>query len=141
MKDPKLEENIKEICKFVEFWTKFHELYKEAIAKNPVPADKTNMFIATKDLVSNRFNDLLDALEIRHGERMTKCLPIFEILSLDDFSTMSDEKLDRLTDHWSDSYFYLYGILNRLKKKKRRIEKFNRFFFVIKKMVTRGGSR
>ncbi|MDD5439359.1 MAG: hypothetical protein PHS37_04155 [Candidatus Omnitrophica bacterium] len=141
MKDKTLEHNIKETQVFVEFWTKFHELYKQTVAQNPVPVGKTNLFVLTKDLVSSRFDDLMDQLEIRSAERMVKCMPIYEILSLNDFSTMSDEKLTHLTDCWTESYYYLYGLLSRFKKKRKRIEKFNRFFFVAKKLLAQGVGR
>jgi len=141
MVDKKLEENIKKTQTFLEFWTKFDELYREAVSERTVSGPKTEIFISTRSLVNSRFEDFMDALGIGRTDRMIKCGFVYEILSLEDLDTMSDERLNKIRECWTDSYIYLYSVLNRLKKKKQRIEKFNRFFFITKRLITRGGRR
>lgn len=141
MKDKKLEENIKKTHQFLEFWSKFHELYRDALSDNGTSDYRGEMFLSTRGLVNSRFEDLMDSIEINSRERVSKSFPIYEILSVNDLSAISDEKLSRLDDCWMDSYIFLSSLLNRFKKKKQRIEKFNKFLFITKRWVTRGGKK
>jgi len=132
MIDKKLEDNIKNTKRFLEFWSKFHEIYSEAMSSNcVVPKDEAD-FRSTRMLVNSRFQDLMDFAGIKHGERLTKALSIYEILSIENLKDISDEKIAKIEDSWTDSYVYLSSILGRFQKKKKRIEKFNRIVFVAK---------
>lgn len=134
MVDKKLEENIKKTQMFLEFWGTFHEMYKDMVKSGMMLiGNKLDAFSSTKGIVNSRFEDLMDFLEISPREKMEKCYPIYEILSFNDFSAVSDEKINRIKDCWTDSYIFLYALLNRFKRKKQRIEKFNKLFYVVKK--------
>ncbi|MFH1790952.1 MAG: hypothetical protein ABH885_03080 [Candidatus Omnitrophota bacterium] len=134
MKDRKLEDNIKKTGVFLEFWTKFHELYRDAVSGN---SPDREMFISTRSLVNSRFDELMDSLGVGSREKIDKCIPFYEILSIEDLSAMSDEKQVKIGDFWTDSYIYLYSRLDSLKRKKRRIEKFNRTVFMAKRLLSR----
>jgi len=141
MIDKKLEDNIKRTHKFLEFWSKFHELYRDAVSERALTGYKGEMFISTRTLVNSRFDDLIESLEIGSREKVTRCFPVYEILSVDDLSAISDEKLNRLEDCWTDSYIFLSSLLSRFKKKKQRIEKFNKFLYITKRLIVRGGKK
>lgn len=141
MIDKKLESNIKDMKKFLEFWSKFHEIYNNAIAnKNSLNTDEEN-FLSTRSLVNFRFHDLMDSANIKPHNRLTRGSPIYEILSLESLSGISDDKLKRLEDCWTESFFYLSSILNRFQKKKNHIEKFNKFVFIMKNLIRRKGGK
>ncbi len=127
MIDKKLEDNIKNTKRFLEFWSKFHQLY----------SSKEENFLSTRTLVNSRFQDLMDSAGMKHSQRLTKGLPIYEILSIENLSGMSDEKLKRIEECWTDSYYFLRGVLNRFQKKKKRIERFNKLVFTIKGFLRR----
>ncbi len=127
MIDKKVEDNIKKTKRFLEFWSKFHELY----------SSKEENFLSTRILVNSRFQDLMDSVGMKHSQRLTKGFPIYEILSIENLSGMSDEKLKRIEECWTDSYSFLRSLLNRFQRKKRRIEGFNKSIFVIKSFLRR----
>ena len=127
MIDKKLEDNIKKMERFLEFWSKFHQLY----------SSKQDNFLSTRTLVNSRFQDLMDSVGMKHSQRLTKGFPVYEILSIENFSGMSDEKLKRIEECWTDSYHFLTSVLNQFKKKKKRIERFNKLVFVTKSFLKR----
>ncbi len=127
MIDKKLEDNIKNTKRFLEFWSKFHQLY----------SSKEENFLSTRTLVNSRFQDLMDSAGMKHSQRLTKGLPIYEILSIENLSGMSDEKLKRIEECWTDSYYFLTGVLKQFQKKKKRIERFNKLVFTIKSFLRR----
>ena len=127
MIDKKLEDNIKNAKRFLEFWSKFHELYSL----------KEENFLSTRTLVNSRFQDLMDSVGMKHSQRLIKGFPIYEILSIENLSGMSDEKLRRIEECWTDSYYFLTSVLNRFQKKKKRIERFNKLVFTIKSFLRR----
>jgi len=132
MIDKKLEEKIKQTQIFIEFWTKFHELYNNALSENEA-GPKTEVFLSTRELVNKRFEDTMDFLEFSQRYRLANCYPIYEILSVKDISHMSDEKRKRIDDFWTDSFIFIYAVMKRLKKRRQRIMKFNRFLYIAKK--------
>lgn len=135
MIDKKLEENIKRTKKFFEFWSKFHELYRGAIAHYDDSGAKEEEFLSTRSLVNSRFQDLMDVMALSHQDRLEKGVSVYEILSIDSLSEMSDDKLKKIEDFWTDSYIFLSSVLDRSRRKKRRIEKFNKFIFVTKNFL------
>ncbi|NQT22783.1 MAG: hypothetical protein HQ579_05000 [Candidatus Omnitrophica bacterium] len=132
MIDKKLEDNIKNTKRFLEFWSKFHEMHTELITGSAVLPKRQEDFRSTRTLVNSRFQDLMEFVGINQAERVTKAIPLYEILSIENTSDISDEKIARIEDYWTDSYIYLSFILGRLQKKKKRIERFNKFFFMAK---------
>jgi len=137
MKDKKLEDNIKKAEDFIEIWDKFHHIFKNALSEAHVTEEKDDEFIATKDLVNSRYEDLMDSLEVKPLKRFLISPTVYNILALDRISTMSDERLKIVAEDWSGAFEFLYSLLNRLRKKKKRIEGFNKFFFIMKKKFNR----
>ncbi len=138
MRDKQLEEYIKKTQTFLEFWCKFNHIFDQSICSASMDKVQGEDFIATRNLVNMKFEDLLDELGVPRARRIARCYPIYEILCLDDFSTMSDDKIAKLKDCWQESYIMLYSLLNRFKKKKKRIEKINGFILRTKRILTRG---
>ena len=142
MADKKIIENIKSIKKFLEFWTKFHEIYVNAVSSSKKTeedqyASRTmeDNFISTRSLVNSRFQDLMDLLSVNHADRMTKALCIYEVLSVESLSEMSDEKIEKIEDFWTDSFVFLSSLLIRFQTRKKRLEKFNRISLAIRGIV------
>ena len=132
MKDKRLEENIKKSKTFTDLWSKFNELYISAISQNSDQLAQSDMFIQTKPLINIKFEDLMDSVGLAHNRRIEKYYPVYEILSINDLSTMSDEKINRINECWTDTYIFLQFLMQRLKKKKDRIAKFNTLIFILK---------
>ena len=128
MIDRKLEGNIKKTKEFVEIWSNFRRIFKNNDEKN---------FLATRTLVNSRYDDLMDSIGEKPIKRFIKNEPLYNILSLGNLSIMSDERLKKLDKDWDESSGYLSSLLERLKRKKRRIEGFNRFFFLLKNVIRR----
>ena len=105
---------------FLEFWSKFHELYR---------SDEEG-FLSTRMLVNSRFQDLMDFVGIKHSQRLTEGFPIYQILSIENLSGISDERFKKIEDYWTDSYLFLSSLLSRFQRKKKRIEKFNKLIFL-----------
>ena len=106
MIDKKLEDNIKNTKRFLEFWSKFHELYR---------TNEEN-FLSTRTLVNSRYQDLMDSIDIRHSQRATKGLPVYEILSIENLSGISDERSKKIEDYWTNSYVFLSSLLKQFQK-------------------------
>ncbi|MGB2705275.1 MAG: hypothetical protein WBC74_00210 [Candidatus Omnitrophota bacterium] len=128
MIDRKLEGNIKKTKEFVEIWGNFRKIFKNNDEKN---------FLATRTLVNSRYDDLMDSIGEKPIKRFIKNEPLYNILSLENLSIMSDERLKKLDKDWNESSGYLSSLLERLERKKRRIEGFNRFFFLLKNVIRR----
>ncbi len=126
MIDRKLEENIKKAKGFMEIWGNFRRTFKNNDEKN---------FLPTKTLVNSRYDDLMDSIGEKPIKRFTKNEPLYNILSLENLSMMSDGRLKSIEKDWEDSSVYLFSLLDRLERKKRRIEGFNRFFFLLKNVI------
>ncbi|MBL7156668.1 MAG: hypothetical protein ISS92_00750 [Candidatus Omnitrophica bacterium] len=137
MVDKKLEENIKKTKEFIEIWNKFHRIFKNAISENHLTEGKEKEFLSIKSLVNSRYEDLMDSLEVKPLGRFIISPFVYNVLSLEKLSIMSDEKLKIVDKDWKESSKFLDSLFNRLERKKRRIEGFNRFFFVLKKGITK----
>ncbi len=137
MIDRKLEANIKKTKEFIEIWDEFNRIFKNTISENHVSIDEEKEFLSTKALVNSRYEDLMDSLGVKPLKRFIMSPSIYNVLSLEKISIMSDEKFDTVDKDWEESSKFLTALLERLKTKKRRIEGFNRFFFVTKKAIRR----
>lgn len=137
MIDRKLEANIKKTKEFIEIWDGFNRIFKATISENHVSIDEEKEFLSTKALVNSRYEDLMDSLGVKPLKRFIMSPSIYNVLSLEKISIMSDEKFDTVDKDWEESSKFLTALLERLKTKKRRIEGFNRFFFVTKKAIRR----
>jgi len=128
MIDKILEVNIKKAKDFIEIWDNFRRIFKNNDVKN---------FLSTRKLVNSRYDDLMDSLGEKPLKRFVKNEALYNILSLGNLSIMSDERLRTLEGDWKESSRSLAAMLERLKKKKRRIEGFNRIVFTLKNRVRR----
>jgi len=137
MIDRKLEANIKKTKEFIEIWDKFNRIFKNTISGNHVSIDEEKEFLSTKTLVNSRYEDLMDSLGVKPLKRFIMSPSVYSVLSLEKISIMSDGKFDTVDKDWEESSRFLTALLERLKIKKRRIEGFNRFFFVTKKAIRR----
>ena len=137
MIDRKLEANIKKTKEFIEIWNEFNRIFKNTISENHVSIDEEKEFLSSKTLVNSRYEDLMDLLGVKPLKRFIMSPSIYNVLSLEKISIMSDEKFDTVDKDWEESSKFLTALLERLKIKKRRIEGFNRFFFVTKKAIRR----
>jgi len=128
MIDRSLEENIKRTKEFTEIWKNFRRIFKNNDEKN---------FRATKALANLRYDDLMDSIGEKPIKRFIKNEPLYNILSVEDLSMMSDARLKSLEKDWEESCAYLFSLLERLQRKRRRIEGFNKFFFLLKNATRR----
>jgi len=137
MVDKKLEENIKKTKEFIEIWNKFHSIFKNVITEDHITEGKEMEFLSIKELVSSRYEDLMDSLEVKPLRRFILSPFIYNVLSIDKLSTVSDEKLKVMDKDWVESDKFLSSLFGRLKRKKKRIEGFNKFLFVLKKNMSK----
>ena len=137
MIDRKLEANIKKTKEFIEIWDEFNRIFKNTISGNHVSIDEEKEFLSNKALVNSRYEDLMDSLGVKPLKRFIMSPSIYNVLSLEKISIMSDEKFDTVDKDWGESSKFLTALFERLKTKKRRIEGFNKFFFVTKKAIRR----
>ena len=137
MVDKKLEENIKKTKEFMEIWNNFHRIFKNAISRNTVNKGEEKHFLSTKELVNSRYDDLMDSLGVKPIKRFITGEPVYNILSLENLSIMSDERLAALDGNWKHSFELLRVVLSRLERKKRRLRGFSKFAFTLKKGMSK----
>lgn len=137
MIDKKLEANIKKTKDFIEIWGKFQRIFKMATSGDHVNANKEQEFLSTKYLVNSRYEDLMDSVGMKPLRRFIISPSIYNVLALDKLSMMSDERSKAIAKDWEESSRFLNSLLNRLERKKRRIEGFNKFVFVLKNRIRR----
>jgi len=137
MIDRKLEANIKKTKEFMEIWDKFNHIFKATISGDHVSINEEEEFLSSKALVNSRYEDLMDSLGVKPLKRFIMSPSIYSVLSLEKISIMSDEKLGMVDKDWKESSKFLTALFKRLESKKRRIEGFNRFFFMAKKGIRR----
>jgi len=133
MIDKKLENNIKKTKEFMEIWTKFRNIFDKTLSENILNREREKEFLSTRPLVDSRFDDLMDSLGAKPLRRFTTGASLYNVLSVDKLSTMSDEKTKELEKNWEESRKFLKALISRLEKKKRKIEGFNRFFLSLKR--------
>ena len=137
MIDKKLENNIKKTKDFIEIWSKFRNIFKNAVSGDHVSEDKEKELLSVRNLVDSRYEDLMDSLGVKPLKRFLASPSVYNVLSFKKLSIMSDEKLDAAGRDWEESSEFLTKVLDRLERKKKRIEGFNKFFFVLKKGMDR----
>ena len=63
MIDRKTETDIKSIKSFMEFWTKFHSIFTESIAKDIISNEDEAKFLETRDNIKAKYEELKNTLE------------------------------------------------------------------------------
>ena len=137
MIDKQLESNIRKAKEFIELWDKFHVVFRNTVSGNRVGEKEEQNFLSIRELVNSRYEDLMDSLEIKPLKRFTMNTALCNVLSLERISIMSDERQKAVDADWTESSRFLNSLLERLMRKKRRIESFNKFAFVLKKGINR----
>ena len=133
MTDKKIDHNIKKTKDFIESWKRFHNIFKGALLKAAVDKKKEEEFLLTKDLISVRYEELMDDVGVKPARRVLKSDSIYSVLSLDKFSNISDESLRNIDRQWRNSFELLEELLCRLERNKKRLGNFSRFSIIIKK--------
>jgi hypothetical protein len=133
MKDKRLEANIKKAKDFLEIWKKFHNVFRNVFSGNTINKKEERHFLSTRELVNSRYDDLMDSLGVKPIRRFITGEAVYSILSIEDLSVMSDEKLHMVERNWEESFTFLRSLLERLERKKRRIGGFNTVAFAVKK--------
>ena len=125
MIDKKTEIGIKAVRSFIEFWTKFHHIYKDTTSKGIISKEDEEIFLETKRMISDKYTELERMMEFKymlHG-RLTD--PVSDVLKVGGIRFISEDSLKRLDNDWKCSYVFLNSILERLKSNKKRLEQFN----------------
>lgn len=133
MVDRKLEANIKKTENFLEIWDKFHRIFENTLSGNSINKGEEKNFFSTKTLINARYDDLMDSLGVKPIKRFIKSEAIYNILSIRNLSVMSDRRSSLVCKDWQNSFEFLNSLLERLKRKKRRIKGFSRFSFLVKR--------
>ena len=133
MVDKNLEENIKKTKDFIELWKKLQEVFKNTTSESHINDEKELEFLNIKELVYSRYEDLMDSLGVKPLRRFIKSPSVYTILDIQKLAIMSDEKLKAVDKNWEDSWDFLNLLSRRLEKNKKRLEGFNRFFFMTRK--------
>ena len=133
MIDKKLEENIKKTKQFIDLWSSFRGIFTRSISDSRVRIDKEEEFLSTKELVTSRYEDLMDSLGEKPLKRFIVTPYIYNVLSLEKLSIMSDKRINEVRKDWEESNKFLKLLLSRLERKKHRIEGFNKFYLLLKR--------
>jgi hypothetical protein len=139
MNDKRLEKETQATEEFLEYWQKLSDLYKNALAQEKISKVNDEIFLCSKDMVSHKFENWMDLLCLSTKERVTRAYCFYEIFSIKEMHGFSDEKMKQIFDAWQSSFLFISGRLDRAKKKKKRLENINGFFYKVKKIFTRGG--
>jgi len=137
MIDKKTESDIKTVKGFLEFWTKFHSIYSDTLAKELISKEDEDKFLETRDMIKNKYEELKSSLEFKYMPHSRLTDPADDVLSVSGIRFVSERNLKRLEEDWRDSYIFLNNVLERLKDKKRRLEDFNTVGVLFKRFFNR----
>ncbi len=133
MIDKKTESDIKTVNSFLEFWTKFHSIYVEAVSKEIISDEDEAKFLGVRDVIKSKYEALSNSLEFKYASHSRLTDPVEGVLAISGIRLMSEKSLKKLSDDWRDSYVFLNSIAERLKNKKRRLGGFNPMAVSIKR--------
>jgi hypothetical protein len=139
MIDKKTETDIKAVKEFLEFWTKFHSIYKGAISMEAISKEDEDKFLQTKEMIRAKYGEVRGSLDVNYMLRSRLTDPVDDVLSISGIRFISEKSLKKLNDDWRDSYIFLNSIVERLKNKKKRLEQFNPIGVFIKRFFERKG--
>lgn len=137
MIDKKTEFNIRTVKDFLEFWNKFHTIYREISSQGIITADDEQRFLDLRDAMHRKYNDLTSGLDFRYSPHGRLTDPVNDILMLQNIRFISEKNIKKVDDDWRDSYVFLNSILERLDSKRRRLGQFNPVGVFFKKMRKR----
>ena len=133
MIDKKTESDIRILKSFLEFWVKFHSIYSGVASKENISKEEEAKFLETKSLISNKYDELKNALEIKYVPRSRLTDPVKDILQVDTIRLMAERNVRKVEDNWRDSFLFLNSVLERLESKKRRLDQFSPMGVFIKR--------
>jgi len=132
MTDKKIDRNIKKTRDFIESWKRLYNIFEGIFSKSTIDKKKEEEFLSTRDLISVRYEDLMDDIGVRPSVRVLKSDSIYSVLSLDELSPISDDSLRNIGQQWKNSFSLLAALLSRLERNKKRLKNFSRFSIIIK---------
>lgn len=139
MKDKKTEADIKSLNSFLEFWTKFHSMYSEMIAKDLISDEDEAKFLEIRDVIRSKYQALTSSLDFKYTPHSRLTDPVDGVLAISGIRLMSEKGFKKLNDDWRDSYVFLNSISEHLKNKRKRLEGFNPIAVFFKRLIDNKG--
>ncbi|MFA6142348.1 MAG: hypothetical protein WC738_03530 [Candidatus Omnitrophota bacterium] len=137
MIDKKTESGIMAVKSFIEFWAKFHNIYRDTISPEIISKEDEDKFLETKRMISDKYAELSSTMEFRYMPHGRLTDPVSDVLALGGIRFISEENLKKLDNDWKSSYIFLNSILERLKNKRKRLEDFSTVGVFFKRMLNR----
>lgn len=137
MIDKKTESDIKAVKGYLEFWSKFHYIYKSVISKDAISSDDEVRFLEAKENIRAKYGELRKGLDVNYMPHSRLTDPVNDILSLSSMRFVSEKSLRKMEEDWRDSYIFLNSVLERLTNKKKRLEQFNPIGVYLKRIFDR----
>src|SRR3989338_3235766 len=100
MTDKKTEADIKALKSFLEFWTKFHSIYNEAISNEIISDDDEAKFLEVRDVIRSKYEALGSSLDFKYAQRSRLTDPVDGVLAISGIRLMSEKSLKRLSEDW-----------------------------------------
>ena len=125
MIDKKIELEIKALKGYLEFWTKFHSIYDEAVSSEIISSEDEAKFLETRDSIKAKYTELKKLLDTRYAPHGRMTDPVDGVLAISGIRLTSEKSLKKLNDDWRDSYVFLNSIMESLKKRKKHFEGLN----------------
>jgi len=127
--------DLKAVKSFVEYWSKFHNMYREMFSKGIISKEDEIKYLETRDTIRSKYDELKGVMEFTYMPHGRLSDPVSDVLAVGAVRFISEENLKKLNNDWKDSYVFLNSILERLKEKRDRLEDlspigsfFRRFF-------------
>jgi len=137
MIDKKIEQDIKAVANFLEFWGRFHAIYNGIVSKSTITKEDEEKFLETKAMMAGKYAELNKALELKYAPHSRLTDPVSDVLGLASIRFVSEKNLKKAEDDWKDSFIFLNGILERLKNNKKRMGEFNPVGVFLKRLFDR----
>lgn len=137
MIDKKTESGIKEVKSFIEFWTKFHNIYQDTISREIISKEDEDKFLETKRMIGDKYTELIGMMEFKYMPHGRLTDPVSDVLAIGGIRFISEENLKKLDNDWKFSYIFLNSILERLMNKRKRLEDFNTVGVFFKRMFNK----
>ena len=85
MTDKKLEHNIKCTREFIEIWKNFYRIFNNTISESHLTETKEREVLSLRNLVSSRYEDLMDSLGVKPLRRFIANPAMHNLLSWKSF--------------------------------------------------------
>ena len=135
MKDKDIESKIKHLKEFTQLWTKFHDMYKNAISRETISPEDEKNFLETGSLIARKYQALKDFLGIEPSYENRTYDVISQILSLKSVAAISDVSLGKIESDWHSSYIILNGLLGEFEEQQESLSKVSRLRLMVRKIL------